>query len=154
ALLAWWALVPDASKRRRLATRAALWTAAGVAAWNAASAWTLAADGRISMFPVPFSAFAAAALVGIDAAVRRGRPTSDRTGAVVPSAAGWAVAFALLQMLCFGRTDYSRPADAIVVFGARAYADGSPSLALADRVRTGCALWRRGLAPLLVLSGG
>jgi uncharacterized SAM-binding protein YcdF (DUF218 family) len=45
------------------------------------------------------------------------------------------------------------PADAIVVFGARAYADGTPSLALEDRVRHGIALHRAGYAPRLVLSG-
>ena len=57
-------------------------------------------------------------------------------------------------MLCFGQTDYRRPADAIVVFGCRVYSDGQPSLALADRVRTGCELFREGLAPQIVFSGG
>jgi uncharacterized SAM-binding protein YcdF (DUF218 family) len=65
-----------------------------------------------------------------------------------------AVGFPLAQMVFFGGTDYRRPADAIVVFGARTYANGRPSTALADRVRTGCVLYREGLAPLLVLSGG
>src|SRR5439155_17548504 len=39
-------------------------------------------------------------------------------------------------------------------FGAKAYADGTPSDALADRVRTACALYRDGLAPRLLFSGG
>ena len=42
----------------------------------------------------------------------------------------------------------------IVVFGARAYADGSCSDALADRVRTACQLYREGYAPRLLFSGG
>ena len=50
-------------------------------------------------------------------------------------------------------TDYRRPADVIVVFGAKAN-DGMPSDALADRVRTACELYRAGLAPQLFLSGG
>jgi uncharacterized SAM-binding protein YcdF (DUF218 family) len=57
-------------------------------------------------------------------------------------------------MFCFGKTDYRRPADAIVVLGARAYADGRPSDALADRVRTACKLYRDGFARKLIFSGG
>jgi uncharacterized SAM-binding protein YcdF (DUF218 family) len=58
------------------------------------------------------------------------------------------------QMFCFGPTDYRRPADAIVVFGARVYADGRVSDALADRVRTGCELYKDGLAKRIIFSGG
>lgn len=64
------------------------------------------------------------------------------------------VGFPLGQMFCFGKTDYRRPADAIVVFGARVYADGRLSHALADRMRTGCQLYLDGLAERLILSGG
>ena len=62
--------------------------------------------------------------------------------------------FPLAQMYCFGKTDYRRKADAIVVFGARAYADGTASQALADRVKTGVELYKAKEAPLLILSGG
>ena len=62
--------------------------------------------------------------------------------------------FALAQMFCFGKTDYTRPADAAVVFGARTYADGQPSMALADRVRTACDLYKAGVVPKLIFSGG
>ena len=57
-------------------------------------------------------------------------------------------------MLCFGKTDYHRPADIAVVLGCRVYADGRPSDALKDRVRTACQLYRDGLARRLLLSGG
>ncbi len=66
----------------------------------------------------------------------------------------WAAAFALLQMWCYGKTDYSRPADVIVVLGARVYEDGRLSDALADRVRTGVKLFQQGRAPRLIMSGG
>ncbi|HET6345093.1 MAG TPA: YdcF family protein, partial [Myxococcota bacterium] len=46
------------------------------------------------------------------------------------------------------------PAAAILVFGARAYADGRPSDALSDRVRAAAALYHQGLAPLVIMSGG
>lgn len=65
----------------------------------------------------------------------------------------WACAFALLQMFCYGKTDYTRPADAIVVLGARVYDDGTLSDALADRVRTGIRLYHEGRAPRLIMSG-
>ncbi len=71
-------------------------------------------------------------------------------------AAGAAVAgpmLLLLHLFSFGLTDYARPAEAIVVFGARVYGDGTPSLALEDRVRHGARLYREGIAPALVLSG-
>jgi uncharacterized SAM-binding protein YcdF (DUF218 family) len=59
----------------------------------------------------------------------------------------------LMHLFSFGATDYTRPAEAIVVFGARVYEDGSPSLALEDRVKHGVRLSQAGLAPRLVLSG-
>jgi uncharacterized SAM-binding protein YcdF (DUF218 family) len=55
----------------------------------------------------------------------------------------------------WGRTRTPRGAyDAVVVAGCRVYADGSPSPALAWRVRTAVDLWERGVAPRLVFTGG
>lgn len=65
-----------------------------------------------------------------------------------------ALAFPVLQMFFFGKTDYQRPADAAIVFGARVYRDGRLSDALADRVRTACELYRSGLTKKLIMSGG
>ena len=42
----------------------------------------------------------------------------------------------------------------IVVFGCLVRADGTPSMALADRVRTGVELYQAGLADRLIFSGG
>lgn len=82
--------------------------------------------------------------------IRRWRWRAVSCGTVA-AAAG---VFTFGQMVAFGKTDYRRPAEAIVVFGARAYADGRCSDALADRVRTACGLWHAGYAPRLVMSGG
>jgi vancomycin permeability regulator SanA len=65
-----------------------------------------------------------------------------------------AIVFPLAQVALFGATDYRRPADVIVVFGAHAYSDGTPSVPLADRVRTACELYHQGLAPRLLFTGG
>jgi len=60
----------------------------------------------------------------------------------------------LLHITTFGATDYARPADAAVVFGAAVRASGKPSQALTDRTVTACDLYHRGLVQHLVLSGG
>jgi uncharacterized SAM-binding protein YcdF (DUF218 family) len=62
--------------------------------------------------------------------------------------------FPLAHVFTFGRTSYAREADWIVVLGARCYEDGTPSQALAERVRTACRLHREGYAPRLFMSGG
>jgi uncharacterized SAM-binding protein YcdF (DUF218 family) len=107
--------------------------------------------------PIPLTLFVSAGLALIAGA------------ALYSSAAGWnprqlrrslvvalacLAAFPLAQMLCFGKTDYRRPADVAVVLGARVYADGRLSDALADRVRTACQLYSEGWARKLVFSGG
>lgn len=51
------------------------------------------------------------------------------------------------------RGDTAR-ADAIVVLGAPLRPDGSLSFVAEERVRAGVALWRQGVAPRLVLTGG
>lgn len=66
----------------------------------------------------------------------------------------FAILFPILQIFCFGRTDYRRSADAIVVFGAKTYANGAPSRTLANRVITACHLYKQGYAKTLIFSGG
>jgi len=64
------------------------------------------------------------------------------------------ILFPLAQIVALGTTDYRRPADVIVVLGARAYVDGTPSQALADRTNTGIMLQKQHYAPILFFSGG
>lgn len=52
-----------------------------------------------------------------------------------------------------GQRDEAAPADAIIVLGAAAY-DSRPSPVFEERIRHGVALYRRGLAPNLIFTGG
>ena len=107
--------------------------------------------------PIPLSFFVSAALAVILVAAW-GRPLPMRkTGGlyqIVALALACLVCFSVAQMFLFGMTDYRRPADVAVVLGARVYADGRLSDALADRVRTACQLYRDGQVRHLVFSGG
>lgn len=110
-------------------------------------------------FPVPLSLFLLLPACLMVRDVWRGR-----TGTAAVRMRDWVravlmlvflcLAFPVAQMFCFGFTDYRRPADAVVAFGARAYADGRLSTALYDRTRTAVALYHAGLAPALIFSGG
>lgn len=59
----------------------------------------------------------------------------------------------LLLVVLYERLDTSKKAHAIVVLGAAQY-DGKPSPVLRARVDHAIDLWRRGLAPLLITTGG
>ncbi len=63
----------------------------------------------------------------------------------------WLVSLAMVVL--FERLDTRKPAHAIVVLGAAQY-DGRPSPVLRARVDHAVALWRRGLAPVLITTGG
>lgn len=113
-----------------------VWAAAlGMAGWEVA-------DG----FRTPPTA-------GSDDGAARCRPWA-RHGACLGVALAWVILFPLVQVYGFGSTDYRRPADVAVVFGARVYADGQPSMAVADRVDTAVELFRAGWVPRLLFSGG
>ncbi|HTH47143.1 MAG TPA: YdcF family protein [Candidatus Limnocylindria bacterium] len=125
---------------------------------NATVFWRLLAGGDVtSQMPLPGS-LVFAAMLGIIAWDLRQSPAapaaSPRWLPSLAVALGCAAAFPVLQVFCFGKTDYRRTADAAVVFGARVYADGRLSDAVADRVSTACQLYRGGFVKRLVFSGG
>jgi vancomycin permeability regulator SanA len=160
---------PQQSASGRLLTISCLSVLGLMAALNAIEFYVLWIRGSIRAgIPIPFSLFVCGALVTIlfsrTAAVsetsRRNvdlhgqRQSSRRFISVLAICAACAALFPFAQMLFFGKTDYQRPADIAVVLGARVYADGRPSDALADRVRTSCNLYRNGTVKKLLFSGG
>jgi hypothetical protein len=152
------AVSPPRSVWRRFVTICCASVLGLVAIVNAGRFYSLLGRGTVSSsIPISVSFFVGATLVLI---VIEAAPTSSIVrrrgdfGHVMVIGFGCAICFPILQMLSFGKTDYRRPADAVVVLGARVYADGRPSDALADRVRTACKLYRDGFAKKLILCGG
>ena len=64
---------------------------------------------------------------------------------------GWSLS--LILVIVWQGIDTRRPAHAIVVLGAAQW-DGKPSPVLKARVDHAVDLWRRGLAPTLIMTGG
>ena len=151
---------PPESKRGCYAISAGVGCLLAIALGNSVNFYALLARGQIdSHLPLPISLLIAASLALILARVWKPGPYrhSRRLFTLLPSLAvcgACALLFPLAQMFCFGKTDYRRPANVTVVLGARVYADGRPSDALADRVRTACKLYHAGLTQKLLFSGG
>jgi len=130
-----------------------------VAAANCINYYLLLAGGIITTsFPVPFSILVTFAMLLVAAVTilkpRRKKPLRRPLSKAIVLLVIMCVITPFAQMYCFGKTDYRRPADAIVVFGAGVHADGSLSIALADRMKTAVELYRNGLAETLIVSGG
>ena len=160
AVLLAWAVRSDPGPRVRRATAVACGLFAALALRDAARYASVVGDGFVvpaAPFPLSLLIASGLALLAIATLRRRDLTTSNRRGSaagIVLAAAFWAFVFPLAQMLFFGTTDYRRPADAAVVFGARVYASGRPSPLLADRIATSVDLYRTGLVGTLVMSGG
>lgn len=67
-------------------------------------------------------------------------------------AGAWLLGVAL-YIIHVGHRDDAAPSDAIIVLGAAAY-DAKPSPVFEERIKHGIALYRRGLAPTLIFTGG
>lgn len=152
---------PRLSMWRRVLTLALVSFLLVVCVWNVTGFYILLNKGTITAgFPVAFSLIVSTAITIVLVALvaekgkLQGKKVLLTKIVFIATVAMCLVGFPLGQMFCFGKTDYRRPADAIVVFGARVYADGRLSHALADRMRTGCELYLEGLAERLILSGG
>lgn len=76
-----------------------------------------------------------------------------RFGALVLAAIVLYLGITFVQVWRASGSDEARAADAIVVLGAAQY-DGEPSPVLAARLDHAATLYRRGLAPLIVVTGG
>ncbi|MBC8289528.1 MAG: YdcF family protein [Planctomycetes bacterium] len=124
--------------------------------------WLLAASSIGASFPASFSVFVGLSLLLVLLGTRH---QPERSGdstktphrekfALATAFAVWMAGFPLLQIHCFGWTDYRRPADVAVVFGCRVYRSGNLSPPLADRVRSAAQLYEQGLVRYLIMSGG
>ena len=106
---------------------------------------------------VPASLPIALALLGVALVLVRARATAwpERHRWLAPlTVAAMLGALPLVRVFTFGLTRYERHADVAVVLGARAYRDGTPSLALADRVDEAVRAYHSGLVRRLIMSGG
>jgi len=157
AMLAW-AVRPAMSRMRQRITIGLTVTLASIAAINAVTVVALDVTGRVDAHWLSMSAGLACLLGGAAYMMHRPVPPGGwpvlRGVGVAAAAGGFVVLLALGQMYTLGLSDYRRPVDAVVVFGARTYADGRPSLALADRVRTGVEIYQEGFTQVIVMSGG
>src|SRR5256885_377917 len=122
---------------------------------NAANVLFLLARGQISStVPLPLSLLVFVSMLMIlRASWKEDAQQKSYRWFALAICGACAFAFPLAAMLCFGKTDYRRPADVAVALGCRVYADGRPSDALKDRVRTACRLYHEGLARKLLFSG-
>lgn len=124
--------------------------------WQSVQFYRLRGSGSFDPgVPIPFTLLVACAMAGVFALLISQR--WDVVWSWKPFLGGAVlavVALPLCQMFFFGKSDYRRSADAIVVLGARAYADGRLSDALRDRMQTAVELYREGRAPRLIVSGG
>jgi uncharacterized SAM-binding protein YcdF (DUF218 family) len=143
---------------------------AAVALWNGAEFYRLLWSGKVaSSFPLPSSLPIAAVLLLNAARVWREHASGARVEAgdgrvsrALVHGAGVALAGGLgplLLLCCYGTTSYAgftddRPADFVIVYGAKVYDDGTPSLCLRDRVNEGVRQWRAGAGRVIVMSGG
>jgi vancomycin permeability regulator SanA len=149
---------PVVDGSRRTVSLVAVVTVGTIAIMNVVGYYRVWDSGTITpRSPVPLSLVIAALLAFIAVSMLRPMPSVDRRTSIEVVAAMSLVFVAglpLLQMAFFGTTDYRRPADAVVVFGARVRNDGAPSLTLANRVTTAAELYRDGLVDTVVMTGG
>lgn len=87
-------------------------------------------------------------------AARAPRGRAGRLAAIAVVTALFVAGVPLLQFCFFGTTDYRRPADAIVVLGAKVNPGGVPSKSLNDRITTAVELYELGMADTIIMSGG
>ncbi|MDQ4069228.1 MAG: YdcF family protein [Actinomycetota bacterium] len=76
-----------------------------------------------------------------------------KVAAALLAAAALYFVVTLVQVWQASRADHARPAEAIVVFGTAQY-NGVPSPVLAARLDHAIELYRKGMAPVIVVTGG
>ena len=131
----------------------------GVTVWRTLGFYSTLRGGELrSEVALPFSLHLAACLT-VALAGLRARVTANRLepGGAWLFATGFlicAVTFPLAQIYCLGRTDYRRPAEAVLVRAEGLRGSQYESPELAECIRTARALLREGLADRLILADG
>ncbi len=67
---------------------------------------------------------------------------------------GWQMIYTWMAIDAYGRIDRAQEADVIIVLGAGLRRDNTPGPALRRRSLHGAELWRQGVAPMILCSGG
>lgn len=152
------AFAPPVQGARRRMTALVCAFAALVAVLNTVDFYRAWSDGLIRPeIPVPFSLLLVAVLLALAWWHARVLDPDLETRAsvvrIVAVAVAWALVFPLAHVAFFGTTDYRRPADAVVVLGAKVWPDGRLTTSLADRVNTAVELYDQGLCETLIMSG-
>jgi uncharacterized SAM-binding protein YcdF (DUF218 family) len=114
--------------------------------------WAVGGAEAPSLDPHP-TPVGGAPVVGPPAPRRRWLRRTVWTVLLVTLAGGVYFGITWLQVRATGRSDQARDVDAIVVMGAAQY-DGRPSPLLQARLDHVVELWNRGLAPVVVVTGG
>jgi vancomycin permeability regulator SanA len=159
AALAGYAAAPRMRPWRRWPTVGLALGLAVATAWNGVDFYRSWHAGEIRPgVPVPLSFVLCAVLVFVGwSALRPPAPRRRRWAAaavLVSTAAACVLLFPVAQVFFFGQTDYRRPADVAVVFGAQVHENGKASTSLRDRMTTAVQLYKDGLVKRLIVSGG
>ena len=159
AALLGYAVAPRMRPWRRWSTLGLCLIFALITAWNGVGFYRSWRAGDVDPgVPVPLSFVVCALLVFIAwAALRPPAPPRRRLLAavvLVAVAAACVLLFPVAQVFFFGKTDYRRPADVAVVFGAQVHENGLASTSLNDRMTTAIQLYKDHLVGRLLVSGG
>jgi hypothetical protein len=155
-LLVAYAFAPPTGRGRMRATRVAVELLSVFIAFNVLSFYVGLVRGSIhSEFPIPFSLLEGVALWSVWSEV--GRPRASGSAwewlIIVITVLMAAAVTPVLQMLCFGLTEYHDKADVAVVFSAPLLSNGQPSPAMKARVDRAVQLFKEGRVAKLYLSG-
>ena len=134
---------------RRVAALAHVGLCAGaraVTVWNGVGFYRAWQSGQLRPgMPVPLSFVVCACSCsspGPRSGRRRGAPAAAAAAVLVVTAGACVLLFPVAQVFFFGKTDYRRPADVAVVFGAQVHENGLASTSLNDRMTTAIRLYK------------
>jgi len=157
--LVWHAARPIRPRAARYAAASVVGIGALLALLDIASFYRVLARGAIggpAFVPASLAVAVCLGAIALSIALEReGRApfTARRAAACMAVTIATFVCMPLLLMVTLGPTRYERRADCAIVLGARVFDDGTPSLALSDRVDEAIRLYQRGFVRAIIMSG-